>query len=142
MSGKAAEFQPRREFLKLAAFTGVAALAGKAAPAGAEQSATPPAADTSDGGNKMDILRVSGSYIVDAKGNRVRLRGTCPGGWMNMEDFINGRRSKQKCALAGPSTSATIQAQNILSVRVSLGALPQPMITQSPCLASMTRWPG
>src|SRR4051794_7337544 len=38
----------------------------------------------------MDFLRVRGSQIVDAQGSSVRLRGTCIGGWMNMEDFING----------------------------------------------------
>lgn len=38
----------------------------------------------------MEFLSVTGNQIVDAKGDRVRLRGTCPGGWMNMEDFING----------------------------------------------------
>ncbi len=38
----------------------------------------------------MEFLSVIGNQIVDAKGNKVRLRGTCPGGWMNMEDFING----------------------------------------------------
>jgi endoglucanase len=38
----------------------------------------------------MQFLSVTGNQIVDANGARVRLRGTCPGGWMNMEDFING----------------------------------------------------
>jgi endoglucanase len=38
----------------------------------------------------MEFLSVRGSQIVDAQGNSVRLRGTCIGGWMNMEDFING----------------------------------------------------
>ncbi|HUX44387.1 MAG TPA: glycoside hydrolase family 5 protein [Terracidiphilus sp.] len=90
MSRKATELQPRREFLKLAAFTGAAALAGKATPSAAEQLASPQAADMSEGDNKMEFLRVSGRHIIDAKGNKVRLRGTCPGGWMNMEDFING----------------------------------------------------
>ncbi len=101
MSRKAAKLQPRREFLKLAAFTGAAALAGNAAPAKAKQPASPLAADTSDGDNKMEFLRVSGRHIVDAKGNRVRLRGTCPGGWMNMEDFINGH----------PGAEHTLRAQ-------------------------------
>ncbi|MGD0002818.1 MAG: hypothetical protein ABSE06_01170 [Anaerolineaceae bacterium] len=36
----------------------------------------------------MDMLQVQGGRIVDAQGNTVRLRGTCVGGWMNMEDFI------------------------------------------------------
>jgi endoglucanase len=38
----------------------------------------------------MDMLRVNGNQIVDAQGRSVRLRGTCLGGWMNMENFING----------------------------------------------------
>ena len=37
----------------------------------------------------MDLLSVRGNQIVDQRGNEVRLRGTCVGGWMNMEDFIN-----------------------------------------------------
>jgi aryl-phospho-beta-D-glucosidase BglC (GH1 family) len=37
----------------------------------------------------MDLLSVKGNQIVDAHGQEVRLRGTCVGGWMNMEDFIN-----------------------------------------------------
>jgi endoglucanase len=38
----------------------------------------------------MDMLRVEKTKIVDAKGNPIRLRGTCVGGWMNLENFING----------------------------------------------------
>ena len=38
----------------------------------------------------MDFLKVRGSEIVDSQGNEVRLRGFCVGGWMNMENFING----------------------------------------------------
>jgi len=38
----------------------------------------------------MDMLQVKGSRIVNARGKAVRLRGTCIGGWMNMENFING----------------------------------------------------
>lgn len=38
----------------------------------------------------MDLLSVKGNQIVDSAGREVRLRGTCVGGWMNMEDFING----------------------------------------------------
>jgi hypothetical protein len=49
----------------------------------------------------MEFLRVSGRSIVDAKGKKVRLRGTCPGGWMNMEDFINGH----------PGAEHTLRAQ-------------------------------
>jgi len=90
MAKKAADLHPRREFLKLAAFTGAAALAGKSAPAGAEQPGAASSVNTSEGESKMEFLRVSGRHIIDTKGNGVRLRGTCPGGWMNMEDFING----------------------------------------------------
>ena len=38
----------------------------------------------------MDMLQVQGRRIVDSRGDTVRLRGTCVGGWMNMEDFIDG----------------------------------------------------
>ena len=38
----------------------------------------------------MSFLRINGREIVDSEGKKMRLRGTCPGGWMNMEDFING----------------------------------------------------
>ena len=41
-------------------------------------------------GQKMNFLRVKGRDIVYSEGKKIRLRGTCPGGWMNMEDFING----------------------------------------------------
>jgi aryl-phospho-beta-D-glucosidase BglC (GH1 family) len=101
MSSKVPESQPRREFLKLAAFTGAAALAGKAAPAAAEPPATPLAAAAPAAGNKMEFLHVRGPHILDSKGNKVRLRGTCPGGWMNMEDFINGH----------PGAEHTLRAQ-------------------------------
>jgi endoglucanase len=36
------------------------------------------------------LLRVSGGKIVDALEREVQLRGVCVGGWMNMENFING----------------------------------------------------
>ena len=36
------------------------------------------------------MLRVSDGRIVDATGAPIQLRGTCVGGWMNMEDFIDG----------------------------------------------------
>jgi endoglucanase len=101
MSGKPAKPQPRREFLRLAAFTGAAALACKSAPAAAEQQGSPQATDDAGGERKMEFLRVSGRHIVDAKENRVRLRGSCPGGWMNMEDFINGH----------PGAEHTLRAQ-------------------------------
>lgn len=35
-------------------------------------------------------LSVRGNQIVNASGEPVRLRGVCIGGWMNMENFING----------------------------------------------------
>jgi endoglucanase len=38
----------------------------------------------------MDMLQVRGNQIVDSQGLPVRLRGTCVGGWMNMENFIDG----------------------------------------------------
>ncbi len=38
----------------------------------------------------MNLLQVKGNQIVTAAGQPVYLRGTCVGGWMNMEEFING----------------------------------------------------
>ena len=38
----------------------------------------------------MERLEVSNGKIVSASGSPVMLRGTCVGGWMNMENFING----------------------------------------------------
>lgn len=38
----------------------------------------------------MDLLQVKGNKIIDSNGKPVQLRGTCVGGWMNMENFING----------------------------------------------------
>jgi endoglucanase len=35
------------------------------------------------------MLQVKQNLIVDQQGKEVRLRGTCIGGWMNMENFIN-----------------------------------------------------
>ena len=32
----------------------------------------------------MDRLQVKGNQIVDGRGQPVKLRGTCIGGWMNM----------------------------------------------------------
>jgi hypothetical protein len=104
MNHNPTNLHPRREFLKLATLTGAAALTGNAPAAAAEPTASLAAAEqTPDphspergaankhaGNDKMEFLRVSGSHIVDAGGKKIRLRGTCPGGWMNMEDFING----------------------------------------------------
>lgn len=36
------------------------------------------------------MLQVKQNQIVDEQGKAFRLRGTCIGGWMNMENFING----------------------------------------------------
>jgi len=39
----------------------------------------------------LERLQTSGTKIVGAQtGSEIRLRGTCIGGWMNMENFING----------------------------------------------------
>jgi endoglucanase len=38
----------------------------------------------------MDQLHVDGNQILTSDGRPVRLRGACVGGWMNMEEFING----------------------------------------------------
>ncbi|AEE96268.1 glycoside hydrolase family 5 protein [Mahella australiensis] len=38
----------------------------------------------------MNLLHVNGKDIVNESGKKVMLRGTCVGGWMNMENFING----------------------------------------------------
>ncbi|MCW5220347.1 glycoside hydrolase family 5 protein [Verminephrobacter aporrectodeae subsp. tuberculatae] len=38
----------------------------------------------------MDFLHTEGQNIVDSRGCALRLRGSCAGGWMNMEDFITG----------------------------------------------------
>jgi endoglucanase len=37
-----------------------------------------------------DFLRVKGSEIVNGRGEVVRLRGFCLGGWLNLENFIIG----------------------------------------------------
>jgi endoglucanase len=38
----------------------------------------------------VNMLQVKQNQIVDQQGKEIRLRGTCIGGWMNMENFING----------------------------------------------------
>lgn len=38
----------------------------------------------------MSPLRVKGPLVVDGRGDEVRLRGYCVGGWLNLENFING----------------------------------------------------
>ncbi len=40
--------------------------------------------------NDTSLLHVEQNKIVDGQGNPIRLRGTCVGGWMNLENFING----------------------------------------------------
>jgi aryl-phospho-beta-D-glucosidase BglC (GH1 family) len=101
MTREATDLQPRREFLKLAALTGAAALTGRGPATAAEQNASSQTASKLNGGDKTEFLHVSGRQIVDSKRRKVRLRGTCPGGWMNMEDFINGH----------PGAEHTLRAQ-------------------------------
>lgn len=38
----------------------------------------------------MNMLHVEGNRIVDQENRFIQLKGTCVGGWMNMENFING----------------------------------------------------
>jgi endoglucanase len=38
----------------------------------------------------MDLLQVSGNQIINTHREPIYLRGVCVGGWMNMEEFING----------------------------------------------------
>ncbi|MGI5896511.1 MAG: glycoside hydrolase family 5 protein [Oscillospiraceae bacterium] len=38
----------------------------------------------------MQLLQVKNGTIVKEDGSPILLRGTCVGGWMNLEDFING----------------------------------------------------
>jgi len=93
--------QPRREFLKLAALSGVAAFATNQSVAGTIAPSDGQASAIEQREQKMSFLRVKGREIVDSGGNKIRLRGTCPGGWMNMEDFINGH----------PGAEHTLRAQ-------------------------------
>lgn len=50
----------------------------------------PDSHQTSPTPHTLSALSVRGDQIVDAHGTPIRLRGTCIGGWMNMEDFIIG----------------------------------------------------
>ena len=84
------ERQPRREFLKLAALTGAAVLSTREPAAEATSLSDAQVSARDHKSQKMSFLRVEGRDIVDGEGQKIRLRGTCPGGWMNMEDFING----------------------------------------------------
>lgn len=38
----------------------------------------------------MDMLQIKDGKIVDQSGAPISLKGSCVGGWMNMENFING----------------------------------------------------
>ena len=38
----------------------------------------------------MELLQVKGNRILQGEGKPIMLRGVCIGGWMNMEEFING----------------------------------------------------
>jgi Endoglucanase len=38
----------------------------------------------------MFTLQTRGNEIVDVTGKKIQLRGTCIGGWMNLENFIDG----------------------------------------------------
>jgi len=38
----------------------------------------------------LDLLQVHNGKVVNTQGQEVRLRGACVGGWMNMENFIDG----------------------------------------------------
>jgi len=93
--------QPRREFLKLAALTGAAVFAPSESAAGAISSSGSQAPVIDRQSQTMSMLRVRGRDIVDSQGKKIQLKGTCPGGWMNMEDFINGH----------PGAEHTLRAQ-------------------------------
>src|SRR3984957_14022540 len=93
--------QPRREFLKLAALTGAAAFTANKSVAEALSPSYSQVSAIDHKEQKMDFLRVKGPDIIDSSGKKIWLRGTCPGGWMNMEDFINGH----------PGAEHTLRAQ-------------------------------
>ena len=48
----------------------------------------------------MEMLQVKNGRVVDGSGRPVRLRGTCVGGWMNMENFIDGYPAAEHSARA------------------------------------------
>ena len=93
--------QPRREFLKLATLTGAAVFAGKESTAQVISPSDAQVSAINHKEQKLSFLRVKGRDIVDSEGKKIQLRGTCPGGWMNMEDFINGH----------PGAEHTLRAQ-------------------------------
>jgi len=78
----------RRDFLKLAA-AGAPALAVANA-ADAKHAAAGGAAGGYRPTRELAFLTTRGRQIIGAQGQPIRLRGVCVGGWMNMEDFING----------------------------------------------------
>lgn len=101
MAKRSTANQPRREFLKLAALAGAAVVVPSESAAQAIPSSSSQASPMNRESQKMSFLRVQGRDIVDSEGKKIRLRGTCPGGWMNMEDFINGH----------PGAEHTLRAQ-------------------------------
>lgn len=52
--------------------------------------------DIIGGKHIVKALRVHKNKIVTEAGDPIQLRGTCIGGWMNMEDFINGFTGTEK----------------------------------------------
>lgn len=54
----------------------------------------------------MQFLHTKGKKIVDERGREVRLRGICVGGWMNLENFINGY----------PGTETSLREQMVRSL--------------------------
>jgi endoglucanase len=48
----------------------------------------------------MDLLQVDAKRVVTADGQPIYLRGTCVGGGMNMEEFINGFPGSEHAARA------------------------------------------
>jgi endoglucanase len=55
------------------------------------------------------LLRADGPHLVNADGERVRLRGVGLGGWMNMENFITGYPATE--ALMRGAVTAAVGAQ-------------------------------
>ena len=43
------------------------------------------------------MLQTSGNKIIDVNGEEIFLRGTCLGGWMNLENFIVGFPGSENC---------------------------------------------
>ena len=91
--------QPRREFLKLAALTGAAAFAANESTAEmTSPTSSPSVARAIDPKQqKMSFLGVKGRDIVDSKGKKVRLRGTCP----QIDPVLNAKSMSQVLIDAG-----------------------------------------